>query len=91
MSKQRVRIYTAEDVSQHCTYSDCWLSYHGKVYDVTRFKGMHPGGTSVFYEEDIGTYHFFIIPLCARPPPPLPATRERALLTCIVYSWPGRD
>ena len=31
-----------------------WIIVDAKVYDVTKFKGMHPGGTSVFYEDDIG-------------------------------------
>ncbi len=28
-----------------------------KVYDVTKFKNLHPGGASVFLPEDIGETH----------------------------------
>ena len=57
MSKQRVRIYTAEDVASHCTSESCWISYRGKVYDVTQFLSDHPGGDDLilnFAGKDIG-------------------------------------
>ena len=57
MSKQRVRIYTAEDVAQHCTYDSCWISHGGKVYDVTKFLNDHPGGDDLilgYAGKDIG-------------------------------------
>ncbi|GAA6060455.1 hypothetical protein JCM10212_000883 [Sporobolomyces blumeae] len=41
---KRNRIYTAEDVEAHSSASDCWVTYRGKVYDVTRFLEDHPGG-----------------------------------------------
>ncbi|KAJ7057832.1 hypothetical protein C8F01DRAFT_324686 [Mycena amicta] len=47
MSKQRVRIYTAEDVAAHCSSASCWVSRNGKVYDVSRFINDHPGGDDV--------------------------------------------
>ena len=30
-----------------------WLIIDSKVYDVTKFKDLHPGGVSVFFEEGI--------------------------------------
>ena len=36
-----------------------WIIVDSKVYDVTKFKGMHPGGLSVFHEEDIGAHETF--------------------------------
>ncbi|KAF7289910.1 Ceramide very long chain fatty acid hydroxylase [Mycena indigotica] len=47
MSKQRVRIYTAEDVAAHCSSNNCWLSRNGKVYDISRFINDHPGGDDI--------------------------------------------
>ena len=57
MSKQRVRIYTAEDVAEHCTYDSCWISHRGRVYDVTQFLADHPGGDDLILNyagKDIG-------------------------------------
>jgi cytochrome b involved in lipid metabolism len=41
--------YTLSDVAKHNKYNDLWVSVHGKVYDLTGFKG-HPGGFSVLKE-----------------------------------------
>lgn len=43
MSK-RIHIYTASDVIQHNSESSCWVTYRGKVLDVTNFLMDHPGG-----------------------------------------------
>lgn len=43
MSK-RIRIFTASDVLQHNAESSCWVTYRGKVLDVTKFLTDHPGG-----------------------------------------------
>lgn len=40
------RWYTAEEVSHHRTPGDLWLIAHGKVYDVTKWVEMHPGGSA---------------------------------------------
>jgi len=45
--KQQPRVqgvYTAEEVAQHSTAASAWVIYKGKVYDVTRFLKLHPGG-----------------------------------------------
>lgn len=36
---------TADVVAQHNTQASCWIVYGGKVYDVTAFLPLHPGGT----------------------------------------------
>jgi 4-hydroxysphinganine ceramide fatty acyl 2-hydroxylase len=46
MSK-RIRIFTAEDVLQHNLASSCWITYRGKVLDVTDFLTDHPGGEDI--------------------------------------------
>lgn len=33
-----------EEVSQHSSEGDCWLVIRGKVYDVTKYVDLHPGG-----------------------------------------------
>jgi 4-hydroxysphinganine ceramide fatty acyl 2-hydroxylase len=49
MSK-RIRIYTASDVLQHNSESSCWVTYRGKVLDVTNFLMDHPGGEEVIHK-----------------------------------------
>lgn len=36
--------YTREEVARHCTRESCWLTAHGKVYDVTEFIDLHDAG-----------------------------------------------
>ena len=42
-----------------------WIVVDSKVYDVTRFKDLHPGGASVFLEQDIGTTYANLRPAVA--------------------------
>ncbi len=46
MSK-RIRIYSPEDLKNHATASSCWVSYKGKVYDISGFLTDHPGGEDI--------------------------------------------
>lgn len=40
--------YTLADVAKHATASDCWMVLNStKVYNVTAFIPMHPGGTAM--------------------------------------------
>ncbi|KAI0065255.1 fatty acid-2 hydroxylase [Artomyces pyxidatus] len=43
MSK-RIRIFTLLDVEEHNNEGSCWITYKGKVFDVTKFLPDHPGG-----------------------------------------------
>ena len=40
----RTREYTINDVSKHNEHNDLWVSYKNKVYDITKFVNIHPGG-----------------------------------------------
>ncbi|KAF5362776.1 hypothetical protein D9757_011006 [Collybiopsis confluens] len=46
MSK-RVRIFDVDEILSHSTSDSCWVSYKGRVYDVTRFLQDHPGGDDI--------------------------------------------
>lgn len=37
-------------MEQHTTKESCWLSIHGKVYDITKYLDEHPGGEDVMLE-----------------------------------------
>ena len=41
------KTYVMDEVVKHNTRDDCWLVIHGKVYDVTAFIPMHPGGSAI--------------------------------------------
>jgi cytochrome b involved in lipid metabolism len=41
-------MYTAEEVAEHVAPDDCWTVYRGKVYDVTEYAKVHPGGRKIF-------------------------------------------
>lgn len=43
MSK-RIHIFTPSDVAEHNNEENIWISYKGKVLDVTSFLPDHPGG-----------------------------------------------
>jgi chitodextrinase len=47
ISAHAVTMYTAQQVAQHNTASDCWLIISGQVYDVTNFIPIHPGGNAI--------------------------------------------
>ncbi len=41
---KRMPYYSSDEVSRHIVFSDCWVSYFGKVYNLTplvaQYKGM---------------------------------------------------
>ncbi|KAF7424420.1 hypothetical protein PC9H_009727 [Pleurotus ostreatus] len=53
MASKQLKTFSRDEVAKHNTPDDLWIIIDGKVYDVTRFKNLHPGGVSVFMEEDI--------------------------------------
>ncbi len=34
-----------KDLEKHSGSDDCWIAVHSKIYDVTDFLEMHPGGS----------------------------------------------
>ena len=42
--------FTADEVAQHNTASDCWTIVDGFVYDVTSFANRHPAGSEAIEE-----------------------------------------
>lgn len=38
---------TERELAQHSTAADCWIAFHGKVYDLTAFLERHPGGSEI--------------------------------------------
>ena len=39
-------ILTTQEVEKHNTPSDCWMIVNNKVYQVTQYAALHPGGTA---------------------------------------------
>ncbi|MCA9309548.1 cytochrome b5 domain-containing protein, partial [Candidatus Saccharibacteria bacterium] len=39
--------FTAAQVSEHSTSSDCWTIINGEVYDITSYISQHPGGNVI--------------------------------------------
>ena len=39
--------YTREEVAQHASIDDAWVIVDDRVFDVTPFLGIHPGGVDV--------------------------------------------
>lgn len=38
---------TVDEVARHCTEEDAWIIVDGRVYDVTEYVAIHPGGDAI--------------------------------------------
>ena len=43
-----VRTFSLRDVTRHSTPEDCWLLVHGRIYDVSAWVPLHPGGSLIY-------------------------------------------
>lgn len=46
-SSEPAKTFTASQVAQHSSANDCWMIINTKVYDVTKFVALHPGGKEI--------------------------------------------
>ncbi|KAJ1337304.1 L-lactate dehydrogenase (cytochrome) [Microdochium nivale] len=45
------RTWTLSEVHKHRSGDDCWMAIHGRVYDITAFLPIHPGGRAVLLQQ----------------------------------------
>jgi len=42
--KKEKNFVKISEVRKHCKKDDCWIIIHGRVYDITDYVKVHPGG-----------------------------------------------
>ncbi|KAF9645568.1 acyl-CoA dehydrogenase NM domain-like protein [Thelephora ganbajun] len=47
------KVLTRQDIESHNTAGDLWVVIDSKVYDLTKFKDVHPGGVGVLLHPDV--------------------------------------
>ncbi|KDQ57209.1 hypothetical protein JAAARDRAFT_178819 [Jaapia argillacea MUCL 33604] len=53
MATKQLKQLSREDVAQHNKEGDLWVIVDAKVYDLSRFKDLHPGGAAVLLDEEV--------------------------------------
>ncbi|CAA7267133.1 unnamed protein product [Cyclocybe aegerita] len=53
MASKELKVFTRDEVVKHNKDGDLWIIIDAKVYDISRFKNLHPGGASVLLDEEI--------------------------------------
>jgi hypothetical protein len=49
--KQKLyRTYTRAEVAKHAFQDDCWIILNNKVYNISTWADLHPGGHAVLYQ-----------------------------------------
>ena len=46
--RELVKTLPLEEVARHNTPEDCWLLVHGRIYDVSAWVPLHPGGALIY-------------------------------------------
>ncbi len=44
MTTESIKLFTLEEISKHNSENDLWIVINNKVYDLTKFAKVHPGG-----------------------------------------------
>ena len=50
VTQRKLPSYSAKAVSEHNRLSDAWVIYGEKVFDITKFLSLHPGGEEITLE-----------------------------------------
>ena len=45
-----LKIYTKEEVLEHKTINDCWIIIKNKIYNITNYLTIHPGGKNILLQ-----------------------------------------
>ncbi|KAI0028680.1 acyl-CoA dehydrogenase [Vararia minispora EC-137] len=53
MSAKQLKEFELKEVAKHNKEGDLWIVVDSRVYDLTKFADMHPGGAAVLYVEGI--------------------------------------
>lgn len=53
MAPKSLKEFTIEEVAEHCKEGDLWIIIDSKVFDLSRFADLHPGGANVLYADGI--------------------------------------
>ncbi|KAG8707541.1 hypothetical protein FRC08_000437, partial [Ceratobasidium sp. 394] len=53
MATKEMKSFTREEVAKHNKEGDLWVIIDSKVFDLSRFAAMHPGGLAVLLDEEV--------------------------------------
>ncbi|KAG8918275.1 hypothetical protein FRC02_002492 [Tulasnella sp. 418] len=53
MAEKQMKTLTKQEVAKHNKEGDLWVIIDSKVYDLSRFSSLHPGGLAVLLDEEV--------------------------------------
>jgi cytochrome b involved in lipid metabolism len=56
MVSRQQKEFSVEEVAKHNKEGDLWIIVDSRVYDVSKFANLHPGGAAVLLVDSIGTF-----------------------------------